>query len=249
MAFSKKSKKIGGEEPIVDKTKAKKNEIRKIIGKEKLWLQPKTENQKKLIDIIEDKETLYAIGTGIAGCGKTFLTLVQAINLLLSSNNSYTKIRIFKPLKQLQNEDIGTLPGDVDDKLKYVLMSYAIQLSKLIPEMVVETLFKNGTIEVIPMGNIRGLSLDNINIFDEFQNVSVDNAETVMTRLEEGAKMIIIGDIRQRDFKDKKDNGLMFITEHFKDFDNQIKLVEFVDSDCVRNPLIQKITKVFDEKR
>jgi predicted ribonuclease YlaK len=192
---------------------------------------------------------MYVIATGVAGCGKSFLALSQAINLLLSDDNNYTKIRIFKPLKQLQHEDIGTLPGGVEEKLEYVLMSYSMQLNKLISPIALEILFKEKIIEVIPMGNLRGLSLDNINIFDEFQNVSIDNTETVLTRLEEGGKMIIIGDIRQRDFKDKNDNGLMFLTEHFKDFDEQVKVIEFADSDSVRSPLIQKITKIFDEKK
>jgi phosphate starvation-inducible protein PhoH len=197
---------------------------------------------------IKDENKLYITDNYIV-THNTFIALVQAINLLLSHDNEYTKIRIFKPLKQLQNEDIGILPGGVEEKLEYVLMSYSMQLNKLLSPIALEILFKEKIIEIIPMGNLRGLSLDNINIFDEFQNVSVDNAETVLTRLEEDAKMIIIGDIRQRDFKDKKDNGLMFLSEHFKDFDDHVKIIEFVDSDCVRSPLIQKITKLFDEKK
>lgn len=249
MRVNRKIKKYGGEETDADRLRAKKDEIRKKVGKPYLKIAAKTENQEIFIKDILDNEAMYVIATGIAGAGKTFLALVQAINLLLSHDNEYTKIRIFKPLKQLQGEDIGILPGGVEEKLEYVLMSYSMQLNKLLSPIALEILFKEKIIEIIPMGNLRGLSLDNINIFDEFQNVSVDNTETVLTRLEEGAKMIIIGDIRQRDFKDKKDNGLMFLTEHFKDFDDNIKVIEFVDSDCVRSPLIQKITKLFDEKK
>jgi phosphate starvation-inducible protein PhoH len=249
MSVSRKIKKYGGEETDADKLRAKKEEIRKKVGKPYLKIVPKTENQEKFIKDILDKDSMYVIATGIAGAGKSFLALSQAINLLLSHDNEYTKIRIFKPLKQLQHEDIGILPGGVEEKLEYVLMSYSMQLNKLLSPVALEILFKEKIIEVIPMGNLRGLSLNNINIFDEFQNVSVDNTETVLTRLEEGGKMIIIGDIRQRDFKDKNDNGLMFLTEHFKEFDEQVKVIEFVDSDCVRSPLIQKITKVFDEKK
>jgi phosphate starvation-inducible protein PhoH and related proteins len=249
MRVNRKIKKYGGEETDADRLRAKKEEIRKKVGKPYLKIVPKTENQEIFIKDILNKDSMYVIATGIAGAGKTFLALVQAINLLLSHDNEYTKIRIFKPLKQLQNEDIGILPGGVEEKLEYVLMSYSMQLNKLLSPIALEILFKEKIIEVIPMGNLRGLSLDNINIFDEFQNVSVDNTETVLTRLEEGAKMIIIGDIRQRDFKDKKDNGLMFLTEHFRDFDDHVKVIEFVDSDCVRSPLIQKITKLFDEKK
>jgi phosphate starvation-inducible protein PhoH len=249
MRVNKKIKKYDAEETDADRLRAKKDEIRKKVGKPYLKIVGKTENQEKFIQDILDNEAMYVIATGVAGCGKTFLSLVQAINLLLSYDNEYTKIRIFKPLKQLQHEDIGTLPGGVEEKLEYVLMSYSMQLNKLLSPIALEILFKEKIIEVIPMGNLRGLSLNHINIFDEFQNVSIDNTETVLTRLEEGGKMIIIGDIRQRDFKDKKDNGLMFLTEHFKDFDEHIKVVEFVDSDCVRSPLIQKITKLFDEKK
>ena len=249
MRVNRKVKKYGGEETDADRLRAKKEEIRKKVGKPYLKIVPKTENQEKFIKDILDKESMYVIATGIAGAGKTYIALIQAINLLLSHDNEYTKIRIFKPLKQLQNEDIGILPGGVEEKLEYVLMSYSMQLNKLLSPIALEILFKEKIIEVIPMGNLRGLSLDNINIFDEFQNVSVDNTETVLTRLEEDAKMIIIGDIRQRDFKDKKDNGLMFLTEHFRDFDDHVKVIEFVDSDCVRSQLIQKITKLFDEKK
>ncbi len=249
MNVNRKLKKYNVEETEEDKLRERKNEIRKKVGKPYLKISPKTENQEKFVKDILDKESMYVIATGIAGAGKTFIALVQAINLLLNENNTYTKIRIFKPLKQLQHEDVGILPGGVEEKLEYVLMSYSMQLNKLLSPIALEVLFKEKIIEVIPMGNLRGLSLDNINIFDEFQNVSVDNAETVLTRLEEGGKMIIIGDIRQRDFKDKDDNGLMFLTEHFKDFDDHVKVIEFVDSDCVRSPLIQKITKLFDEKK
>jgi phosphate starvation-inducible protein PhoH len=250
MTVNRKLKKYNSvEETAEDKIKEKKNEIRKKIGKPYLKITPKTENQGIFINEILKKDSTYVIATGVAGCGKTYIALIQAINLLLSDDNNYTKIRIFKPLKQLQHEDIGILPGGVEEKLEYVLMSYSMQLNKLLSPIALEILFKEKIIEVIPMGNLRGLSLDNINIFDEFQNVSVDNSETVMTRLEEGGKMIIIGDIRQRDFKDKTDNGLMFLTEHFKDFDEHIRVIEFVDSDCVRSPLIQKITRLFDEKK
>ncbi len=247
--MNRKIKKYNIEETDADRLRAKKDEIRKKVGKPYLKIIPKTENQELFIKQMLNKDAMYVIATGIAGAGKTFLALIQAINLLLSYDNEYTKIRIFKPLKQLQNEDIGILPGGVEEKLEYVLMSYSMQLNKLLSPIALEILFKEKIIEVIPMGNLRGLSLDNINIFDEFQNVSVDNTETVLTRLEENAKMIIIGDIRQRDFKDKNDNGLMFLTEHFRDFDDHVKVIEFVDSDCVRSPLIQKITKLFDEKK
>ena len=249
MGVNRRVKKYNADETEDDKLKEVKNQIRKKVGKPYLKINSKTENQEIFIKEIINKDSMYVIATGVAGCGKSFLALSQAINLLLSDDNNYTKIRIFKPLKQLQHEDVGTLPGGVEEKLEYVLMSYSMQLNKLLSPIALEVLFKEKIIEIIPMGNLRGLSLDNINIFDEFQNTSIDNAETVLTRLEEGGKMIIIGDIRQRDFKDKNDNGLMFLTEHFKDFDNQVKVIEFADSDSVRSPLIQKITKVFDEKK
>jgi phosphate starvation-inducible PhoH-like protein len=224
-----------------------KQQIKKLIGKEKLYITPKTDNQKKFIEAIQNNNTDYVVATGIAGSGKSFLAIIESLNLLLREDNNFTKLRIFKPLKQLQHEEIGTLPGGVEEKLEFVLMSYTMQLKKIINEKVLELLFKEGIIEIIPMGNIRGLSLDNINIFDEFQNSSIENAETTLTRLEEGSKMIIIGDIRQRDFKDKSDNGLMFLTEHFNDFDEKFQVINFTDEDCVRSKLIQRITKVFDE--
>lgn len=245
--MNRKIKKYNTEQTEEEKLKQLKDEIRKKVGKTSLKITPKTENQALFINEINNNDCMYVVATGIAGAGKSYLALCQAINLLLSYDNPYTKIRIFKPLKQLQHEEIGILPGGVEEKLEYVLMSYSMQLNKVLPPMALDILFKEKIIEVIPMGNLRGLSLDNINIFDEFQNVSIDNTETVLTRLEENAKMIIIGDIRQRDYKDKNDNGLLFLTEKFKNFDDKFKVIEFLDSDSVRSPLIQKITKVFDE--
>ncbi len=148
MNVNRKLKKYNVEETEEDKLRERKNEIRKKVGKPYLKISPKTENQEKFVKDILDKESMYVIATGIAGAGKTFIALVQAINLLLNENNTYTKIRIFKPLKQLQHEDVGILPGGVEEKLEYVLMSYSMQLNKLLSPIALEILFKEKIIEV-----------------------------------------------------------------------------------------------------
>jgi phosphate starvation-inducible protein PhoH len=244
---AKKVKKYFEEETFLNKVKFKKETIKQIIGKDKIFLEAKTENQKLFINSVLDKNIMYSIATGVAGCGKTFISLVTALNLLLDDSNTFTKIKIFKSLKSLEHENVGTLPGDVNDKLKYTLYSYVIQLEKLLDNQTIDALLKNNIIEILPLGNLRGTSLNDINIFDEFQNISVENSETILTRLEENAKMIIIGDIRQRDFKDKKDNGLLFLTTHFKNVSPKIDIIEFNKDDSIRSTLIKLITEIFEK--
>jgi len=251
MANSKKKDlKIGRlvttEGKVLTEEETKKIQLKNIIGDKKNPT-PKNQKQKDLISLIKNKNIELLIVSGSAGTGKTFITLSECLNLLKDTNNSFNELIIFKSVTTLKGEDIGYLPGDTKEKMHFFLLSYFIQIEKLIGKFNMEKLLLQDFIKIIPLGFIRGISISSnqIVIVDEFQNISVDNAKTILTRMEEGSKLICLGDIEQKDSKGQ--NGLKFLVDNLKDIDNKISIIEFDDNDIVRNPLITKILKVFNK--
>jgi phosphate starvation-inducible PhoH-like protein len=104
-------------------------------------------------------------------------------------------------------------------------------------------------IEEMPIAYMRGINIDNsITIIDEAQNISIDNIRTIMTRLGENSKMIFLGDENQIDMKKKGESSLNFIIKKFSDFD-EVGTITLGEDDVVRNPLIKKIEKIFNESK
>lgn len=217
--------------------------------KSPLRIEAKNENQRKFLAAMVDPKKTMVIGSGCAGVGKTYLALAAALNLLLEGGNDFEEIIIFKSVKMLEGEDIGFLPGDKNDKLQYIYMSYFCQLEKLVPKLILEELKNKEFIKVLPLGAIRGLSISSksIVIVDEMQNLSVDNAHTVITRMESKSKLICIGDEFQRDRRDKNDNGLTYVTERLRGIAPSIEVIEFTKEDSVRNKLIQQFQTIYED--
>jgi phosphate starvation-inducible PhoH-like protein len=120
---------------------------------------------------------------------------------------------------------------------------------KVIGKHNVELLRANNMIEEMPIAYMRGINIDNsITIIDEAQNISIDNIRTIMTRLGENSKMIFLGDENQIDMKRKGESSLNFIIQKFSDFD-EVGTVVLGEDDVVRNPLIKKIEKIFNESK
>jgi len=206
--------------------------------------QCKTENQKKFLKLINDKEIV--ICSGAAGVGKTFLAISEALKLLKSNQNSYKKIVLLKSVTQLKGEELGFLKGNVAEKISPFVYSFMAIFHKLIGKKLSELLEEQGFIEVLPIAFLRGLSIDSaLIILDEAQNVSIDNMRTILTRIGYNSKIIVIGDTKQIDIKNKKESALFAISEKFKSF-NEFGVMEFEKTDQVRNPLINKIEDMFD---
>lgn len=228
------------------------------ILKQSLPLVPKTENQGLFIDALQDKRKSHVIASGCAGTGKTYLALITALNLLREGDNEFEEIIILKSVKELEGESIGFLPGDKDEKLQYVYMSYYMQLERILKKEVFEELRTKEFIKILPIGAIRGFSISkkSIVIVDEAQNLSEDNTYTVMTRMESKSKLIIIGDVFQRDRTDDADNGLVFAVRMMKKLkaklDGQqmadaISITEFTKEDSVRSPFIQHLQALYED--
>ena len=206
---------------------------------------PKTENQKKLMDSIKDNDVTIAIGP--AGSGKTFIACAEALKLLKEYPDKYKKILLVKSITQLKDENIGALPGELDSKLQFILASYMDSFYKLIGEGVTKKLIELGIIKFELLGSIRGRSFSNlILISDEHQNISIDNSRTLLTRISDDSKYIIMGDGEQVDLKNKKDSSLEFIAQKMeKNVVEGVGVIRMLDTDIVRHKLTSYFLNLF----
>tara|TARA_R110000803_G_scaffold99551_2_gene167623 strand:- start:1887 stop:2669 length:783 start_codon:yes stop_codon:yes gene_type:complete len=205
----------------------------------------KTENQGKLRDSIRNNE--ISIVSGLPGTGKTFIACAEALKMI-KSRPRFKKILLVKSVVQLKGEELGHLPGDLNEKFDPYMGSFVDNFEKIIGESLTRKLRELGLINIQPLAFVRGRSIDNtIIIVDEAQNISIDNMRTLMTRIGDNSKMIILGDVKQKDIRNKKDSSLEVIIEKFNEVDN-FGCVELRDpNDVVRNPIIKIIEATFDE--
>jgi phosphate starvation-inducible PhoH-like protein len=129
-----------------------------------------------------------------------------------------------------------------------IMESYMDNIRKLIGRSRMEKMVELGLIEIVPIAFARGRTMDNsVIIIDEAQNISRDNIRTLMTRIGYNSKMIILGDIKQKDIRNKKDSSLEIILEKFKDKEGFGSVELRNPEDVVRNPIINTVEQVFDE--
>ena len=219
-----------------------KEKIRKIIKKPKEKFL--TKSQKEYWDVLDKNQ--ITICTGPNGTGKSYIALKRAIDLLWEQDNKYEKIIIVRPAVTAE-ENLGSLPGDLDQKLDpYIAPSFYI-LSKIIGKDSLENLKENNFIEVFALSYLRGWSIDNtILVFEESENATPSQIKLLVTRIGYNSKFFISGDIEQSDkFKDKTKSGLYDAKERLKNL-NGIGVFEFKNDDIVRNPLISEILKKYD---
>lgn len=203
-----------------------------------------SENQKIYYNTLLENE--ITICSGPAGVGKSFVAMRAAVDLLMDDNNSYEKIIIVRPAVEAE-EKLGSLPGNLEEKLDpYIFPSYYL-LNKIIGKEAREKLKQNDVIEVFALAYMRGMNIDNsILIFEEAQNCTPSQMKLLMTRIGFNSKFFISGDIEQTDrYKDKTQSGLYDALNRFKEIDGIGNFV-FNNEDVIRNPLISRILKKYD---
>ena len=224
-------------------TTNKKSLIKEIIGKtsRKKFL---SENQKTYYEQLTKNE--ITICSGPAGVGKSFVAMRAAIDLLLDETNSYEKLIIVRPAVEAE-EKLGSLPGNLEEKLDpYIFPSYYL-LNKIIGKESREKLKQYDVIEVFALAYMRGMNIDNsILIFEESQNCTPSQMKLLLTRIGFNSKFFISGDVEQTDrYKDKTQSGLYDALNRFKNIEN-IGVFEFDNKDVIRNPIISKILDKYD---
>ena len=205
-----------------------------------------TSNQKKYYDTLIDSE--ITICSGPAGVGKSYITMKAALDLLADPETPYEKIIIVRPAVEAE-EKLGSLPGNVEEKLDpYIFPSYYL-MNKIIGKESREKLKDADIIEVFALAFMRGMNIDNsILIFEEGQNATPSQMKLLLTRIGFNSKFFISGDVEQSDkYKNKTHSGLWDAIEKFRD-DDTISIFEFKDKkDIVRNPLISRILNKYEE--
>jgi phosphate starvation-inducible PhoH-like protein len=206
-----------------------------------------SENQKHYYNELTTNE--ITICSGPAGVGKSYVAMKAAVDLLLDENNSYEKIIIVRPAVEAE-EKLGSLPGNVEEKLDpYIFPTYYL-LNKIIGKEAREQLKNYDIIEVFALAYMRGMNIDNsILIFEEAQNSTPNQMKLLLTRIGFNSKFFISGDLEQTDrYKDKTHSGLYDALKRFKGMKNDnVGTFEFGDDDIVRNPLITKLLRKYEE--
>lgn len=206
-----------------------------------------TTHQEDYYNLLRNNQ--ITICSGPAGVGKSYIAMKAAVDLLMDPNNGYEKLVIVRPAVEAE-EKLGSLPGNLEEKLDpYIFPSYYL-LNKIIGKESREKLKEAEIIEVFALAYMRGMNIDNtILIFEESQNSSPNQMKLLLTRIGFNSKFFISGDIEQTDrYRDKKQSGLYDAIQKFKNI-SDVGVFEFGDEDVVRNPLITKILKRYDENR
>jgi phosphate starvation-inducible PhoH-like protein len=245
MAIRKKPDPIIKLETKDSKPFSKKDLINSII-KRKQKNKFLSEHQEDYYNILKNNQ--ITVASGPAGVGKSFIAMKAAVDLLLDTNNSYEKIIIVRPAVEAE-EKLGSLPGNLEEKLDpYIFPSYYL-LNKIIGKEAREELKKAEIIEVFALAYMRGMNIDNsILIFEEAQNSTPNQMKLLLTRIGYNSKFFISGDLEQTDrYKDKKQSGLYDAIQKFSNV-SDIGVYDFRDAKNVRNPLITKILSEYDKE-
>lgn len=205
-------------------------------------IKPKTLGQKHYIDLIRKKTIVF--GLGPAGTGKTYLAMAMAIQAF--KDNEVGRIILTRPAIEA-GEKLGFLPGDLQSKVDpYLRPLYDALYQIMGPDSFLHNTEK-GLIEVAPLAYMRGRTLDNAYIIlDEAQNTTPAQMKMFLTRIGFGSKVIITGDLSQKDLPAGQQSGLDVAVKVLENIED-IGFSRLTSQDVVRHPLVQKIVKAYDE--
>ena len=202
---------------------------------------PKTVNQRRYLDAIEQNDIVFGIGP--AGTGKTYLAMAQAVSFLIAKKVS--RIILARPAVEA-GEKLGFLPGDLQEKVNPYLRPLYDALYDMMDTERATRLVERGTIEVAPIAFMRGRTLnDAFVILDEAQNTTSEQMKMFLTRLGFGSKAVVTGDITQIDLPNPRASGLVEALRIVKDIEG-IGFIYFDDKDVVRHRLVQQIVRAYD---
>ena len=206
-------------------------------------INPRTQNQATFIEAMNTHEMVF--GLGPAGTGKTFLAVAKAVAMMLEGKCE--KIILTRPAVEA-GENLGFLPGDLKEKIDPYLRPLYDALYEMLPSDEVEKKLERQEIEIAPLAYMRGRTLTHsFVILDEAQNTTAMQMKMFLTRLGEGSRMVINGDLSQTDLPKGVQSGLEDAIKTIKNI-KEIQIVEFNEKDVVRHGLVSKIVKAYDAR-
>ena len=204
---------------------------------------PRSRNQSSYVQAMRENEICFCVGP--AGTGKTYLAIAQALQAVLSKK--MRKLVLTRPVVEA-GENLGFLPGDLNQKIDPYLKPLYDAMESLIPYDVIHRMEDTRSIEIAPLAYMRGRSLnDCMVILDEAQNTTKEQMKMFLTRIGTGARAVITGDTTQIDLPRKTESGLLHALEILKGIEG-INITFLHTSDVARNPLIKKIIQAYGER-
>jgi phosphate starvation-inducible PhoH-like protein len=202
----------------------------------------KTAGQQRYVEAIRDHDVVFAIGP--AGTGKTYLAVVMALDYL--KRRLIDRIILVRPAVEA-GEQLGYLPGDLQEKINPYLRPLQDALSDLIGPGRISRYMSSGVIEASPLAYMRGRTLNNsFVILDEAQNTTVGQMKMFLTRLGFQSKVVVTGDVTQVDLRNNEKSGLVHVRE-ILDGTEGVVFVVLDTRDVVRHPLVTRIVDAFQE--
>ncbi|MEP6697091.1 MAG: PhoH family protein [Pseudonocardiales bacterium] len=211
-----------------------------IVSRRGRTIRPKTLNQKRYVDAIDNHTIVFGIGP--AGTGKTYLAMAKAVQALQSKQ--VNRIILTRPAVEA-GERLGFLPGTLYDKIDPYLRPLYDALHDMVDPESIPRLIQSGTIEVAPLAYMRGRSLnDAFIILDEAQNTSAEQMKMFLTRLGFGAKMVVTGDVTQIDLPTGTRSGLKIVREILEGVED-VHFSLLTSVDVVRHRLVSDIVDAY----
>lgn len=202
----------------------------------------KTLGQKKYVDAI--KKNTLSFGIGPAGTGKTYLAVAMAVVAL--KNKDVERIILTRPAVEA-GEKLGFLPGDLQQKVDPYLRPLHDAINEMMGLEAYQRLLERGAVEVAPLAYMRGRTLnDAFIILDEAQNTTSEQMKMFLTRMGQGSKMVVTGDVTQIDLPGRSQSGLVEALEVLKGVDD-IGIVTLTHKDVVRHELVQAIVRAYEK--
>lgn len=205
-------------------------------------IKARTMNQRKLVDAVNKKDMVFAVGP--AGTGKTYTAVACAVRAF--KNKQVRRIILTRPAVEA-GENLGFLPGDMKEKLDPYMMPLYDALRDMIPAEKLAEFIELGIIEIAPLAFMRGRTLDKaFVILDEGQNTTVNQMKMFLTRMGINANFVITGDVSQIDLPHRQQSGLTYALDRLKGIDD-IGIVRLNQNDVIRHRIVRAIIQAFDE--
>jgi len=207
-------------------------------------VRPRTDGQARYVRNMQENDLVMCIGP--AGSGKTYLAVGMAVTML--RQGAAKRIVLVRPAVEA-GERLGFLPGDIVAKINPYLRPLFDSLNDMMEPDQVKRYMENDIIEIVPLAYMRGRTLNNaVIILDEGQNSTVPQMKMFLTRMGNGSKIIVTGDITQTDLPRQMRSGLVDAVHRLRDLAG-IGIVYLTEADIVRHPLVQQIVKAYEDDK
>jgi phosphate starvation-inducible PhoH-like protein len=236
---------------IVDESAVKMQDRERLQQKDKdmisiktprKQIRPRTEAQEEYVRAMDENDIVICIGP--SGTGKTYLAVAKAVQGLIAKK--FERMVLVRPAVEA-GESLGYLPGDFMEKITPYLRPLYDALIDMVPRDRLTRLYDTQTVEVAPLAFMRGRTLnDSFVILDEAQNTTSVQMKMFLTRLGNGSRAVVTGDITQIDLPDEKGSGLVRIQKILAKV-KTVKFVYFTKKDVVRRKLVQKIVEAYEK--